>query len=245
MRNFIFILLGIGLLGCNSKGTPNGDNANAESAVDTAAKIKNTQIGFDAPDRIDTSAYVMYKLPLSKTETSENDGYGSSSRGVTELYWNIVFYNVATGQYHLLDDHRKMLITLSNGKYEDDAPQKNNNSKADTLLYYSVTVCDFNKDKKLDSDDPTYLFTSNKKGYNFKQISPDSLDVKSWEVIRSAGKILIHTTKDTNHDGKFNNDDESVPYVYDLLTGAAPKPVFDDKFRTIIKRLQTKVWTTK
>lgn len=244
MRNLIFILLVLGLFGCNSKDVQNGDTANAETPVDTIAKIKNMQLGFDAPDRVDTSAYVMYKLPLSKTETAD-EGYGSSSRGITELYWNIAFYNVVTGQYHLLDDRRKMLITLSGGKDEDGSAAKINSSQTDTLLYYSVIVCDFNKDKKLDGDDPTYLFSSNKKGYNFRQISPDSLDVKNWEVFRSAGKILIHTTKDTNHDGKFNNDDENIPYVYDLHTGAAAKQVFDEAFKTKIKSLQHRLWATK
>src|SRR5258705_294707 len=75
---------------------------------------------------------------------------------------------------------------------------------------------DFNKDGKLNSDDPNYLFISDKAGRHFKQISPENMNLNSWETIKETNKILMMATKDTNGDKKFDDKDETIPLVYDL-----------------------------
>ena len=64
-------------------------------------------------------------------------------------------------------------IKYSSGDNVDIAFSKRN-------IFYKVSVDDYNQDKKLTSDDPEYLFVSDKEGNNFRQISPTGYNLKSW-----------------------------------------------------------------
>ncbi|EHQ30179.1 hypothetical protein [Mucilaginibacter paludis] len=244
MQKTAIIIIAMSLWGCGSN-KKTGNTISENTLPDTAAQAQNPKMDFSNPERIDTSDYVMYKLILNITGYEVESEYSGSSRSYKTNYWNIIFYNTSTGKYHLLDEKRKMLIDVSNGTDGDASTTSTTtkaNSKADTLLYYSVTACDYNHDGKLDESDPSYLFTSNKMGYYFKQISPDSLKVTSWQLIKSSNKILMQIVKDTNKDRKFTSEDEVIPYSYDIKTGVAAKEVFLPEFKTSIRHLEAQRW---
>jgi hypothetical protein len=199
---------------------------NATSPVDAAkqqAALIQPHISLTNLELIEGSDYVMYPLTFSETTAEE---YGSSyggERRVTD-YWTIVFYNTKNGESHLLNEGEKLLILSYSGNEPDNSADdlhkgKPQTNAADDLMYYSVVSDDFNHDGKLTSDDATYLFVSDKAGRHFKQISPDSLHVTSWHIQQTTGKILLQTTADSNHDRRFADDDEHIPYIYDVVTG--------------------------
>ena len=114
--------------------------------------------------------------------------------------------------------------------------------QAQALLYYSVVTDDFNHDGKLTSDDPGYLFVSDKAGRSFRQISPAHQHVNSWELIQGTGRILLHTSWDSNQDKQFTDEDEVVPLLYDLTTNAPAAPVFGPQMMAKMKTRFAKHW---
>lgn len=184
---------------------------------------------------IDSSEYVMF--PLTYGGIEERGEYYKSSR--TDLYWNIIFYNTLTKKYHLLDSSRKMVIKAYYGTGTSEYQVKANEHQSNAM-FYDVVTTDYNNDKDIDGDDPQYLFTSDKAGKNFYQISPPGLHVKDWSIVRKTEVILMQTQKDSNGDRKFNEDDQLITYRYDFKTKQPAQPVFDKAFTNQLKALYKK-----
>ena len=239
----ITLVLLIFMFGCD---TDKSSSEVIESGVskDSLAGITKNYLKFDAVNTIveidSISDYVMYPLVISDQEESSLGGSFGSSYGSKSIYWNIIFYNTQTGEYHLLDEKKKMLIGSYNfgslssieSKYETDF---RTNKGRD--IYYTITVSDYNKDGNLDSKDPQYLFMSDNEGRNLKQISPNNMNVESWSIIEKTGKLLIQAKKDTDGDKLFGNKDEIIPYVFDLKTAKSIKEIFNLKFRNETQKI--------
>ena len=248
MQKFLFpIFFPLLLLSCTQ--TPNQAPNNPAPPTPEArevAQLQQVKLDFNQPVQINKSVYVLYPLVLNNQQDrgSLNDYSGSS----TTTYWNIVFYNTLNGQYHLLDEQKKMLIhsysPIQSGDYAStdilDIPNESN--QVGRFLYYTVTTLDFNNDGKLKENDPQYLFISDKTGRNFRQVSPDSAHVLSWQPIPESNKILLQVKRDNNQDKKFNEQDETVPMVYDLNTGGLSKEVFTSDFNLKLKRQLDTQW---
>ena len=252
MRTLTIILIfTFGLLSCNSK-TEKPVNNKPLTAEEQKAKLASLNLDFSQPDLIDSSVYVMYPLILENNAETER---GSYSKGGPTTYWNIVFYNTENDEYHLLDDKLKMVIYSYNPGNSDGASSSsssnfneyldNGYNQVNKLLYYSIITTDFNHDGKLNSEDPSYLFISDKAGRHFKQISPDNFSVQSWQTIKSTNKILIQVISDSNNDKKFNEEDLKIPMVYDLNTNVTSKEIFNDDFKLQLKKLLDDQWTIK
>jgi hypothetical protein len=227
-----------------------GRNNNKKIEITPSAKTtENGQpqgltLNFNNPVIINSTNYVMYPLPINK-ETRGGYSIISNSNG-SQVYWNIVFYDMVAKTYHLLDK-RKMVITgysTHNGSADANDGSGNVDTN-DDHIFYSVIVDDRNKDGNLDLEDPAYLFISDKKGNNFTQISPKAMHVFNWSVIKPANKILINIAGDTNNDNKFDNEDNTTPYVYDFTTGGIAQPVLDKNFIDTAGKLFTKHWQVK
>jgi len=247
MRQLIcFTILTLGILACNDveKGAVKNKPKTAQGQK---SNLKNLKLDFNEPVFIDSSAVVMYPLTLENND--EEDRGLSSSYSSPATYWNIIFYNTATGRYHLLDDKRKMVIYSYDPKNSDTGSSSSSEfreggyNQVDNLLYYSITITDFNNDGKLNSDDPTYLFVSDKNGKNFKQVSPNNVNVSSWQTIKKTNKVLLQVTKDSNNDKEFTDKDETNPMVYDLNKAGTSKEIFTEEFKETLKNTLDIQWT--
>jgi hypothetical protein len=232
------------LAGCSSENATSSTVTATQQGTPAHPHISLTNLKL-----IKGSDYVMYPLTLSETITEGYGGSYSSESRVTD-YWNIVFYNAKSGESHLLSEAKRLLI-LSYSDSESDnsddnlSKEKPHTNAADDLLYYSVISDDFNHDGKLTSDDATYLFVSDKSGSHFRQISPDSLHVSSWHIQQTTGKILLQTTADSNHDRRFADADEHIPYIYDVATGQpAARVISSDAAQQLILKFQQQ-WPQK
>jgi hypothetical protein len=229
----------VALAACSSK---DASSEVATSSVAQQAVKAKLRIPVGDPVLIDSSDYVMYPLSLTEIVTEEKAEYGGSYSERATTYWNILFYNPRNNQSHLLTPEKLVISSYagqnSGNSSDSDGSQKAylRASAADKLLYFSATTTDFNHDEQLTDTDPTYLFISDKSGEDFRQVSPDSLHVTGWEIQRNTGKILLQATQDSNHDRKFCEGDESIPYVYDIATKQpayrAFSPALIDKLRT-------------
>ena len=247
----IITVLTLGLISCGDKADKSVGNKPLTEAQQIA-KLDKLKLDFEQPVLIDSSVLVMYPLILNNNEEESTGILGYST---PRTYWNIIFYNTANGDYHLIDDNRKMVIYsytqstfdagASASSYKFNENLENGYSQVSKLIYYSVRTLDFNKDGKLNAQDPNYLFISDKAGKNFKQVSPDNLSVTNWQTIKGANKILIHVTKDTNNDKQFNVEDETIPMVYDLNTNGISKDIFKNDFKIKLKKQMDEHWTPK
>lgn len=237
MANCWFYLLLLGALAaCSTHDDTRPPAAGSPAQLGPAPQLP---IPVSAPVLIDSSEYVMYPLSLSEIVLETEGEYGSSSSRET-TYWNILFYNPRNNQYHLLSN-RKLFIQSFTGQESGSLSGGLSRGSirvyaADKLLYFSIVTTDFNHDGQLTSADPTYLFTSDKAGKNFRQISPDSLHVAGWEVQQSTGNVLIQMVQDSNHDRKFGDEDESIPYVYNLANKQPARRIFSAGY---MKQLST------
>ena len=250
MKNHIFTLLfAIILLSCNKNNEKSIENKTINDFKQSSA-IESLKLDFTQPTLIDNSIYVMYPLAIR----SDGESRGSYSGGESS-YWNIIFYNTVTGESHLLEEKRKILIhSFFSKRAENPSPissdsfveyLENGSDNIDKYIIYSATILDYNNDGKLDSQDPRYLFISDKAGKNFKQISPDNIDVQNFIKIDNGNKILIQSTKDINNNKKFDKDDETIPMIYDFNSKEYSKEIFDNNFKLKLKNQLVEHWTKK
>ena len=171
-------------------------------------------------------------------------GFKSSSYSRQHTFWNISFYNSQTKETRLLSDSIKMLINSISPKNTVVIQSSHRDKRTDGFIYYSITTTDFNQDGKLNSDDPKYLFISEPSGHGFIQISPVNFDLLHWQIINEKNKILIQARKDSNKDKEFDNNDETVSFIYDI-DNQKIEQVFSDDFNLETKKLLKAQWIKK
>jgi hypothetical protein len=219
----------------NSPSTTSTENIIQDSTAVINDPTNNLNIQATNFSEIDTSGILLF--PLSMGETSRESS-GSYYKGMPNgSYWNITFYNVRTGEQHLLGD-KKMLIHSYNEKYENDL--KIPLSKK--FIFYNITTEDFNGDKKYTNEDATYLFLTDKAGNNLKQISPSNYDLQNWQYIASSNKIIMTLKKDSDKNKSFDDKDEITNFIYDITKGEEAKEIFTTDFKNKLKLLYDKDW---
>ncbi len=259
-----FIRLSCGLLlaallpACGAETTnPVVADTKPPTAAEQKARVENQILDFHAPVLIDSSVYAMYPLGLRSTDGAKKDSgsgdeYGGKSGvGRSNTYWNVVFYNTATGTAHLLGETRKMIIysfgpRLAGGNSADGESDYNvgqpRHERGNALIYYEVRINDFNKDGTIDEKDPSYLFASDMAGDNFRQLSPDNYNVHEWRLLKGANKILLRATAATADNRSYGEDEQIVPFVYDLNTQGPARKIFSPAFQTSAKKLLDSLW---
>ena len=100
----------------------------------------------------------------------------------------------------------------------------------------------FRSDKKLTDEDPKYLFTSDKEGNNFRQISPSNYDLQNWQFIKSVNKVLMTVKKDSDKNNKFDEKDEVTTFEVEIDKGTEPKEIFSSDFKNKLKILYDREW---
>ena len=83
-------------------------------------------------------------------------------------------------------------------------------------VVYLARTDNYNGDNALDSDDPVYLYLTNKNGEGLKQITPKGLNVISWTISKDKKMILVKLKNDKNGNKKFGNGDDELYYRIDL-----------------------------
>ena len=223
--------------GCQTPTMNKTDDIKSAPKNETKQKDILQLFKYMNPVLIDSSEYVMYPLLVKNLEDTDDNiisGSFSKSGRETSKYWNIVFYNTKTNEKYLLDNDRKMLISsysdgYSSSSWSNEPDQTLKYQAIQDYIFYSVITEDYNKNGYLDSDDPSYLFVSDKKGRGFRQISPNNFHVSDWNFVKG-NKVLIQAIRNSNDDKVFTSTDEVVPFIFDLLREKMPKQVFSKAF---------------
>jgi hypothetical protein len=178
---------------------------------------KKDEINFSEAFQIDSSAFFL--IP----QLVDNDNQQDYGKGKGYLpfgnYSEIFFYNSATKQTKKLFDSQLALIqpffTPRNYYDRDKAPEIPANILPNHIVYI-VRTDNYNNDNGLDTQDPQYLYISDKTGANLKQVTPKGLNVVSWIVSKDKKMILVKVQNDKNGNKKFGNGDDELYYRVDL-----------------------------
>ena len=242
IRSIIFSIAIFILISCGQNNPDSQVQQTADSTtVDSLAVLNDPKnylnVQTNSFSEIDSSGILMF--PLSMGETGRDGGSLSYKEMPRNNYWNIIFLNSRNDEYHLLSD-KKMLIRNYDFKYAND----NNVDLPQTTpyIFYKITSDDINKDKKLTDEDPDYLFVSDKEGNNFRQISPSNYDLRNWQFIKSANKVLLTVKKDSDKNNKFDENDEVTTFEIEIDKGSEPIEIFSKDFKDKLRILYDRDW---
>lgn len=247
MVKLLFIFLSVFILtACSDKR----QDVNLQEKLRKDTTANSQQIIFAEPQTIDSSHIVIYPLVLEKESYGSSYGSSSSSSGgaLRTSYWNLIFYNTETQNQNLLTKDKKIIIYSINSGSSSSSSYNSDNFWAngievykDNIIYTAVSN-DYNGNKLLDGDDPTYLFVSDKDGTNLRQISPDNYNINSWEVVKGTTKIIMQGQKDNNGDKEFNQNDALIPLVVDIKSLETATETFNQNFLDSLKFRLVKIW---
>lgn len=240
-KTLIFTLAIMILISCGNKK----EDVNLQQDVKKDTSLKASHILFAEPVIIDSTHFIIYPLILERT--TYTDSYGSSGGGEKTSYWNLIFYNAETSQQHLLTDKKILIYSInigsassSSSSYNDEWTNGINILKSNII--YTVVSKDYNLNNKLDQDDPSYLYISDKKGESFRQVSPDDCNIISWDVVKGTSKIIMQGKKDDNGDKKFDENDSIIPLVVDLTRMKPAVETFNNNYIDSLKRILITIW---
>lgn len=238
LRLLLIFLSVFTLIACSDRS----HDVNLQEKLEKDPTANSQQIIFAEPQTIDSSHIVIYPLIFQKE--SYGGSYGSSGGGQRTSYWNLLFYNTETQNQNLLTTDRKILIYSINfgSTSSSDNLWRNGISVYKDNIIYTAVAKDYNVNKQLDENDPTYLFVSNRDGTKFRQISPDNYNINAWEVIMGTTKIIMQGQKDDNGDKVFNDNDASIPLVVDVNSEKSAVEAFKQNFIDSLKQRLVIIW---
>lgn len=209
MKQLLGIFLIVGLFSCQEKQVGNelieADDLSTEQIDSILTEFK---FKYESPIILKNTTQVLIPIStelLERRSKFSRDGYQTDDY---PRYWNVLFYNRLTGVNNLLTEEK---IRISQIYANEDEYEGRKNIMKNKVLY-QISNIDFNKDGKLNGQDPEFLFTSEIDGTKFKRISPVHEDLQYFEVISESDEILIKTLRDTNQDLIFDREDESIWY---------------------------------
>ncbi|MCZ4317941.1 hypothetical protein O4H26_02965 [Aequorivita viscosa] len=153
-------------------------------------------------------------------------------------YWNIIFYNIETGQTNLLT---KLKMRISN--YH--ANLRNAGPIISKSIIYEICDTDYDNDNQLTYKDPEQLFISGIDGSNFKRLSPIGEQIMDFQIVPNSDKIIFSTQRDTNEDSEFDKKDELIWYLINLSKESKPVEIINKIKRKEIENLYFNQWLVK
>ncbi len=201
------------------------------------SSIENLNIQTSSFTEIDSTGILIF--PLQMGQNKRESGDFSYKEMPNDGYWNIIFLNSNTNEYHLLTE-KKILILDYDYKYNQE--EGINLSQKTDHIFYNVRSSDYNHDKLINEEDPVYLCVSDKYGNNFRQISPANYSLNTWKYIQSSDKVIMTATKDSNDNKSFDNKDEILTFEIVLDRSETPKEVFKDELKDKLKKLYDRDW---
>jgi hypothetical protein len=206
-----------------------------DTVVAASSATQRLNIHTNNFQELDSSGFLLFPLGIKE---SRGIGGSFSYKSIPEHNsWNIVFYNVHTKALHLLSE-RKMLIQ----QFGRDHKYSGIPEKRGDMIFYEIIVDDYNKDGQLTTEDPTYLFATDREGKNFRQLSPGNHSLIRWERLKSSNTIIMTVQRDHNNDKEFSGEDVTVAFEIDLNSTSGPRKVFTNELENKLKTLYDRDW---
>lgn len=147
------------------------------------------------------------------------DFFASSKKIGYDYYANIIFYNFKTDSSKKLFTEDKYIKEFSNynSRYLYDWPENQNNICKNWIFYFVKS--DYDKNGKIDYDDPCVLYVSDKQGNGLKSVTAETENAVSINIFENQGFALIRIQRNSDGDKGFDYDDKDFYYIrLDLAT---------------------------
>jgi len=132
-----------------------------------------------------------------------------------DYYANIIFYDFKTDSSKRLfkdDTFIKGFTNDYNSYYRYERTNKPENISSKWIFYF-VKPTDYDKSGRVDNDDPSILFVSDKYGNGLKAITPANESAVSIDIFDKQGIALIKMQRDLDKDNDFESDDKDFYYI--------------------------------
>ncbi|UFH33918.1 hypothetical protein LNP04_09535 [Chryseobacterium sp. C-71] len=202
-----------------------------------SSSLENLNIQTNSFTEIDSTGVLIFPLEMGQNKRNDNS-YGYKEMPENQ-YWNILFLNSNTNEYHLLTEEKVVVLNYDFNYNAEDGRGKTKNAKH---IFYNIRSKDYNKDKMITDDDPVYLYVSDRFGKNFRQISPLDYSLNYWEYIESSNKVIMTLTKDSNRNKLFDEKDEVLTFETVLDEAEKPREVFKPELKEKLKKLYDRDW---
>ena len=172
--------------------------------VSYGQRAEKTPRYFANPIGIDSTTAVM--IP-----TKYNSDLFSSNKItlLNNFYANIIFHNFENDSTHRLFENDTFIEGFtSNSSYYDYKTNQIEKSISSDWIFYFVKMNDYNKSGRIDDEDPSIIYMSDKFGKNLRRITPENENAISIEIYSKKGFALIKIQRDVNGDLKFNSKDK-------------------------------------
>ncbi len=161
-------------------------------------------------DPIITDSLSTIMIPV----TYDNSILNSSKISYYDNYANIIFYNFKNDSYKKLFNEDTFIKEFVN-RY--DYYDNSRNNKVDYIcqkwILYLVKNKDYNKNGKIDNNDPYILYVSDRYGNGLKSITPENENAVSLKILDKQGFALIKMQRDLDKDTDFESDDKDYYYI--------------------------------
>jgi hypothetical protein len=144
--------------------------------------------------------------------------FSSNKLGILNNYYaNIIFYNFITDRSKKLFDKDTYIENLSTYDYYER--KQVNKNIASLCILYKVHNVDYDKNGRIDFNDPAILYVSDKDGNNLKALTTPSENVVSINIFDKQNFALIKIQRDVDSDHDFEIEDKDYYLVkVDLKT---------------------------
>ena len=234
MKIFILFFTTFLLLSC---GKNSGSIESVVSDERDSSALDNLNIQTNSFTEIDSTGVLIF--PLQMGQNKRNDESYNYKEMPDNQYWNILFLNSITNEYHLLTEEKVMILEYD---LEYNSEQEIKKNKKTNHIFYKIRSKDYNQDKVLTEDDPVYLYVSDNFGENFRQLSPSNYSLNYWDYIENSNKVIMTLTKDSNRNKLFDEKDEVLTFEIVLDDAEKPKEVFKTELKQKLKKLYDRDW---
>jgi len=164
---------------------------------------------YEQPVQVDSTDYYLIPKLVDKTNRAKygsGNNYYNGYGVVTDLY----MYNSKTKSSKSLFGNKFCLISPIGYSYYRNYYGNTNAGTAilKNEILVSAKTTDINNDGIMDDDDPTYIYMTDLKGENLRQITPDNMTVISWSLSTDDKTILVILKKDTTGNKNCEDEDE-------------------------------------
>jgi hypothetical protein len=250
MKHVVNFLLLAFLFSCNEQQHASAPEAAEPAEIEETIVTETSSFGppvhVNQLETIDPdSSVIMFPLAFAETSSkfSDDDESGSYSTSKTRSgnvgrYWNVIFYNYKSEESWLLANDK---VTIQEIHELERNPLVNKK-----YIFYTIYINDINKDNKLTTEDPAYLYVSDRQGKGLRRLSAENMDVVNWNILPGTETLFLTCVKDTNGDKKFTEDDQQNTYRMDLKdVNAVPREIFTDAFKKEVQDQFKNHWKQK
>lgn len=129
------------------------------------------------------------------------------------FYSNIIFYNFLSDSSKKLFPNDTYILSLDKVDYSFYSEKKPEKSIAANWIFYKVMNVDRNKNDKIDSEDPSILYVSDRQGNGLKALTAADENVLDFHIYQFQNFALVKIQRDANADGSFTSKDTDFYYI--------------------------------